>query len=163
MDSGFVNYCSECTWSASTDQYTRGELSTLTVEHACETGHDVRGERLENDREDRSDGGQQQDATGTNEEAPSRLDGTTGEYERVYSVSERYRSDGKGSTNERDNGWGRRDDTSGALTRGDFEAELRRLLGHAHRSGLAIGGCDIRFPDRAIPDYAIEIYELRDE
>jgi hypothetical protein len=34
-------YYRECSWSASTEEYTREELNALMVEHAITTGHDV--------------------------------------------------------------------------------------------------------------------------
>jgi len=41
----FVNYCTECDWSASTPAYTRSEQSGLAIAHHIATGHDIAGER----------------------------------------------------------------------------------------------------------------------
>jgi hypothetical protein len=99
----------------------------------------------------------------TDAEEPSRSGETTGEHVRVYSVSDSYRSDREEGTDDGSGDRGHTDTTSEALTRGDFEAELRRLLRHAYRSGIPIEGCDARFPGHVIPDYTIEIHELQDK
>ena len=165
MKHRFVNDCLDCEWSASTGKYTRTELSDRTIEHAVETGHDVTGKRLQDDQDghtiDRplTQAGQEPSGNGRIES-----DRTAGDHQRVYQVNNDFLDrldDGSGdddTSDDRD----RTDEKTGAITRGDFEAELRRLVRRAHRSGVPIDGCDVRFPDVEIPDYTIEIHELRD-
>jgi hypothetical protein len=42
------NYCEDCEWAASTETYSRQELSRLAIEHAVEYGHDIESEVPEN-------------------------------------------------------------------------------------------------------------------
>lgn len=35
------NYCVDCEWSASAEEYSRDELASLAIEHAVECGHDI--------------------------------------------------------------------------------------------------------------------------
>lgn len=70
----------------------------------------------------------------------------------VYRVSDAYR-DGDSEGNESAD----REE----LTRGGFEAELRRLVRRAHRSGTPVEGCDAQFPGEETPDCTIEIMELK--
>lgn len=37
-------YCLDCEWTVSTENHTRQELSTLTIEHAVEYDHDIDSE-----------------------------------------------------------------------------------------------------------------------
>ena len=104
MDHQFLNYCLECEWTASTDGYTRGELSRLAVDHACSTGHDIAGERLDNDRggPDRPPDREERGETEPGEESrpaeasPRPSARQSPRRRRVYSLSDQYRTDGDG-------------------------------------------------------------------
>jgi predicted small metal-binding protein len=51
------SYCLDCSWSASTADHSRQELSSLILEHAVETGHDIDTTSVDPDQmpPDRSD------------------------------------------------------------------------------------------------------------
>ena len=40
------NYCEDCEWSASTETYSRNELSGAAIEHVVEAGHDINSELI---------------------------------------------------------------------------------------------------------------------
>jgi predicted small metal-binding protein len=44
MTSVTCNYCTECGWSASAEEYSTEELSELAIEHFLETGHTIESE-----------------------------------------------------------------------------------------------------------------------
>ena len=44
-----VIYCIECEWSASTEEYSRSERSSLAIDHYVETGHYTDTERQGNE------------------------------------------------------------------------------------------------------------------
>ena len=45
------NYCLDCEWSASIEDYDRHELAALAVEHATGQGHDVDSDVVRRERE----------------------------------------------------------------------------------------------------------------
>jgi len=189
MGHPFVNYCLDCDWSASTEQHTRQDLSSRTIEHACSTGHDVEGRRPRSDRDEPGTDGHRERNTVATEHDRHEPTRTYGDRQRVYRVSDGYRAGtagtddsddgrsvdgrsdggehadgsetdgGDGDISRRTDGPGRPDASDG-FTREDFEADLRRLVRRAYRVGIPIEGCDARSPERAIPDYTIDISEL---
>ncbi|PSP73653.1 hypothetical protein BRC86_08535 [Halobacteriales archaeon QS_3_64_16] len=104
MDHQFLNYCLECEWTASTDGYTRGELSRLAVDHACSTGHDIAGERHDDDRDgpdrlpDREERGEGDPEKGSRptEASPEPSARQSPRRRRVYSLSDEFRTDRDG-------------------------------------------------------------------
>jgi hypothetical protein len=88
----FVNYYFECEWIKTTVGRTRNELSSLAIDHACSTDHDIGGERIRTDRPaTESDRPPDPDSEGTDRPKLTALTGP--ERTRVYSVNDEYRGD----------------------------------------------------------------------
>lgn len=41
-----LNYCLDCDWNVSTEDYARSELADLAVKHATSTGHDIQSKYI---------------------------------------------------------------------------------------------------------------------